>query len=61
MIKNMKNPMNTLCHLLSVSLLFVRRRCGVKDQRLSTVTVWFMWRVLVLEIKELLCLVNEKE
>ena len=49
----MKNPMNTLFYMLSVSLLFVGRRCGVKDQRESTVrTVWLMWRVLVLEIKE---------
>jgi len=44
--------MKSLFHLLSVSLLFVGRRCGVKDQRVRT--VWFMWRVLVLvlEIKE---------
>ena len=50
MIKNMKNPMNSLFYLLSVSLSFVGRGYGVKERKVST--AWFMWRVLVLEINE---------
>jgi hypothetical protein len=48
-IKNMKNPMNELFYVLSVSFWWGR----IRDHRMTRVClVWFVWKVLVLEIKE---------